>query len=118
MGQQLYVGAEVHGVDPPAFLQQLFAADFGKGSNNGNYRRLGASLADTIVQGGYPAALARPTEKRRANWYRDYITTIVQRDVQDLTRIQKLEMLPRLLSMAAGLGSPFAWRWILLLSRG
>ena len=72
-----------------------------------------------IVKGGYPAALARPTEKRSANWYRDYITTIVQRGVQDLTRIQKLEMLPRLLSMAAGgqtsrlfnasnLGSPFA----------
>ena len=79
---------------------------------------MGESLAETIVKGGYPAALARPTEKRRANWYRDYITTIVQRDVQDLTRIQKLEMLPRLLSMAAGqtsrlfnaskLGAPFA----------
>ena len=102
----------------PDFLKQLFAADFGHASNSGQYRRLGESLADTIVKGGYPAALARPTEKRRANWYRDYITTIVQRDVQDLTRIQKLEMLPRLLSMAAGqtarlfnatgLGSPFA----------
>ncbi len=69
---------------------------------SGNYHCLGASLADTLVQGGYPAALARPTEKRRANWYRDYMTTTVQGDVQDLTRIQKLEMLPRLLSMAAG----------------
>ena len=102
----------------PAFLKQLFAADFGHASNSSQYRRLGESLADIIVKGGYPAALARPTEKRRANWYRDYITTIVQRDVQDLTRIQHLEMLPRLLSMAAGqtsrlfnvsgLGSPFA----------
>jgi len=102
----------------PDFLKQLFAADFGQAANHNQYRRLGESLAEHIVKGGYPAALARPTEKRRANWYRDYITTIVQRDVQDLTRIQKLEMLPRLLSMAAGqtsrlfnasnLGSPFA----------
>ncbi|PWQ99583.1 ATP-binding protein [Leucothrix arctica] len=102
----------------PNFLSQLFASDFGTATNNSQYRRLGESLAETIVKGGYPAALARPTEKRRANWYRDYITTIVQRDVQDLTRIQKLEMLPRLLSMAAGqtsrlfnasnLGAPFA----------
>lgn len=102
---------------PPDFLQQLFAADFGQASNSSQYRRLGQTLAETIVRGGYPAALARPTEKRRANWYRDYIITIVQRDVQDLTRIQKLEMLPRLLTMAAGqtaqlfnaagLGSPF-----------
>ncbi|WP_022953950.1 ATP-binding protein [Leucothrix mucor] len=102
----------------PNFLSQLFAADFGRATNNGQYRRLGSTLADTIVRGGYPAALSRPTEKRRANWYRDYITTIVQRDVQDLTRIQNLEMLPRLLNMAAGqtsrlfnatnLGAPFA----------
>ena len=102
----------------PDFLKQLFTADFGQASNRNQHRRLGESLAEHIVRGGYPAALARPTEKRRANWYRDYITTIVQRDVQDLTRIQKLEMLPRLLSMAAGqtsrlfnaskLGSPFA----------
>ena len=109
--------AEISG-QKPNFLKQLFAGDFGEAANRGQYRRLGESLAETIVKGGYPAALARPTEKRRANWYRDYITTIVQRDVQDLTRIQRLEMLPRLLSMAAGqtsrlfnaskLGSPLA----------
>lgn len=103
---------------PPHFLNQLFSADFGQVSNNGMYQRLGEDLATTIVGGGYPAALARPTEKRRANWYRDYITTIVQSDIQDLSRIQKFDMLPRLLSMAAGqtsrlfnvssLGSPFA----------
>lgn len=103
---------------PPNFLTQLFAADFGHASNSGGYQRLGEALATIIVSGGYPAALVRPTERRRANWYRDYITTIVQRDIQDLSRIQKFDMLPRLLSMAAGqtsrlfnvssLGSPFA----------
>jgi len=102
----------------PDFLKQLFAADFGQAANRNQYRRLGESLTETIVKGSYPTALARPTEKRSANWYRDYITTIVQRDVQDLTRIQKLEMLPRLLGMAAeqtsrlfnvsSLGSSFA----------
>ena len=92
----------------PSFLKQLFTADFGQAAKRNQYRRLGESLAEHIVKGGYPAALARPTEKRSANWYHDYITTIVQREVQDLTRIQKLEMLPRLLSMAAGQTSP---RW-------
>nr|CAA6820653.1 MAG: AAA family ATPase [uncultured Thiotrichaceae bacterium] len=103
---------------PPDFLRQLFAADFGQASNSSQYRRLGQSLADTLVRGGYPAASTKPAGKGWTNWYRDYITTIVQRDVQDLTRIQKLEVLSQLLSMAAGqtsrlfnasgLGAPFA----------
>ncbi len=55
----------------------------------------------SIVAGGYPAALARPTERLRATWYRDYLDAIVQRDVRDLARIRSLDALPRLLSLAA-----------------
>ena len=64
--------------------------------------RLGRDLAGRIVGGGYPAALARTSARRRANWYRDYVETIVQRDVRDLTRIASLHSLPRLLAFAAG----------------
>ena len=63
---------------------------------------MGESLAEIIVKGGYPAAIIRTTQNRRSRWYRDYISTIIQRDVQDLARIQKLDILPSLLSMAAG----------------
>ena len=55
-----------------------------------------------IVAGGYPAALTRATPRRRATWYRDYIETLVQRDVRDLARIASLDVLPRLLTLAAG----------------
>jgi predicted AAA+ superfamily ATPase len=54
------------------------------------------------VAGGYPPALARTTARRRAAWYRDYIETLVQRDVRDLARISALDALPRLLTLAAG----------------
>lgn len=30
---------------------------------------------------GFPAALARPTPNRRSAWYRDFVDTIIQRDV-------------------------------------
>ena len=103
---------------PSGFLQQLFDADFGDVANQGQYRRLGEDLAGIICAGGYPAAIARSNEKRRSNWYRDYITTIVQRDVQDIAHIRNLEVLPRLLALAASqtarlfvsteLASPFA----------
>jgi hypothetical protein len=100
------------------FLEKLFNADFINKGNQNSYPRLGESLADLICQGGYPAALARASEKRRSVWYRDYITTIIQQDVQDIARIAHLDILPKLLSLAASqtarlfiasdLASPFA----------
>ncbi len=66
------------------------------------FDRLGRDLAERIAAGGYPAALARATARRRAAWYRDYIETLVQRDVRQLARIASLDALPRLLALAAG----------------
>lgn len=83
------------------FLQSLFSANFGVSANKNNYIRFGESLADMIAKGGYPAAIARATEKRRSAWYRDYISTIIQRDVQDIANIRNLDILPKLLSLAA-----------------
>jgi uncharacterized protein len=95
------------------FLDGLFAARFTRRSSV----RLGAELASRIASGGFPAALARGTARRRAAWYRDYIETLVQRDVRELARIASLDALPRLLQLAAGqtarllniaeLGGPF-----------
>ena len=82
---------------PPKFLNVLF----GKGFGTRITKRLGSELAERIVAGGYPAALARRAPARRAAWYRDYVETQIQRDVRDLTRIRSLEALPRLLRMAA-----------------
>jgi len=81
----------------PQFLDALFGASFSARS----CERLGKDLAERIVAGGYPAALARPVPRRRAVWYRDYIETLVQRDVRDLARIGSLDALPRLLTLAA-----------------
>lgn len=101
----------------PDFFQQLFVGNFSASSQR-QYHRLGEGLAKIICAGGYPAALARSTERRRSTWYRDYITTLIQRDVRDISSIHNLDILPRLLSIAAGqtarlfnaadLASPFA----------
>lgn len=66
------------------------------------HERLGPALIDRVVAGGFPAALARATPRRRTVWYRDYIETLVQRDVRELARIRSLDILPRLLRAAAG----------------
>ena len=79
------------------FLSTLF----GDGFPVFQCERLGAQLAEKIVAGGYPAALVRPTARRMANWYRNYVEALVQRDVRDLTRVHSLDELPRLLHAAA-----------------
>jgi predicted AAA+ superfamily ATPase len=83
---------------PLRFLETLFSGGFRTSTAD----RLGRALAERIVAGGYPAALERATPRRRFAWYRDYIETLVQRDVRDLARIRSLDALPRLLSLAAG----------------
>jgi hypothetical protein len=82
----------------PHFLDTLFDRGFATRP----HERLGRALAERVAAGGYPAALARGSERRRAAWYSDYVETLVQRDVRDLARIRSLDTLPRLLTMAAG----------------
>ena len=82
----------------PGFLDRLFARRF----KAGKFERLGKELAERMAAGGFPAALVRSTPRRRAAWYRDYIETLVQRDVRDLARVSSLDVLPRLLTFAAG----------------
>ena len=82
---------------PPHFLDTLFGGRFQLKKRP----RLGRDLASRIADGGYPAALARGNARRRATWYRDYVETMVQRDVRDLARIASLDTLPRLLKLAA-----------------
>jgi predicted AAA+ superfamily ATPase len=81
-----------------AFLDALFGGAF----KMRRAERLTNELAERIVGGGYPAALARASGRRRASWYRDYLEAIVQRDVRDLTRITALDVLSRLVTLAAG----------------
>jgi len=81
------------------FLSALFGAEFKTGVVG---QRLGQALANRMLAGGYPAALTRTTGRRSTAWYRNYVETLVQRDVRDLGRISALDALPRLLTLAAG----------------
>ena len=85
----------------PNFLASLFSESLFSAVTNKKTTSLGSSLADILVQGGYPAAIQRKAAKRRNAWYRDYITTILQRDIKDLANIRNVNLLPKLLSLAA-----------------
>jgi predicted AAA+ superfamily ATPase len=58
-------------------------------------------LLKRIIQGGYPELLTRKTEGRRIAWFNSYITSIMQRDVKEISNIEGLTQLPRLLNLLA-----------------
>ena len=82
---------------PPNFLDVLFHRGFEVRPSE----RMGFQLIERIVAGGFPAALARSSGRRRSVWYRDYVDAVLQRDTRDLARIGALDSLPRLLGLAA-----------------
>jgi predicted AAA+ superfamily ATPase len=58
-------------------------------------------LFEKVLAGGYPLAIARHTGARRKAWFQSYLTTILQRDVRDLTNLADVTAVPRLLSVVA-----------------
>lgn len=60
--------------------------------------------SEVILQaltGGYPEMLTRPSFERRDAWAKSYIRAIVERDVKDISSIEKLVEMPRLLEVLA-----------------
>lgn len=62
---------------------------------------VGEALVDKVSRGGYPEALARSEVRRRKAWARQYIDSLIQRDIKDIASIDKLDHIPRLLKALA-----------------
>lgn len=58
-------------------------------------------LLKIVTTGGYPEIFRRSTESRRAAWFNSYVTTVLERDVRDLSNIEGLRSLPNLLALIA-----------------
>ncbi|MBI2494639.1 MAG: ATP-binding protein [Candidatus Rokubacteria bacterium] len=57
-------------------------------------------MAARIVRGGYPAVYSW-SERRRAAWLRSYVTGVLERDVRELTSVEAIAALPRLVTLLA-----------------
>jgi len=58
------------------------------------------ALAERIVAGGFPEALARSPARARS-WHREYLRTLLERDVRDVARVRDTAAVGRLLEMLA-----------------
>ena len=80
------------------FTTRLFASDFGLASGEPWSRD---RLLSAMMAGGYPEVLSRPLSTRRTAWFESYLTTLVERDVLDVAKLQDRTGLVRLLSLLA-----------------
>lgn len=62
------------------------------------------AVIDRIIRGGYPEAVARSGARRTA-WYESYVTSIVLREIRDISSIQSATDLPRILRLLAARAS-------------
>jgi len=58
------------------------------------------TLSERLVEGGYPEPLGR-TPARARQWHRQYLRTIVERDVKDVARVRDGAEVARLLELLA-----------------
>lgn len=91
LSQSELSGAKINFIDE-LFGNDLRPSDILQKKNN---------LTNKVVTGGFPEMLTRKDRERQNAWFKSYITTILQRDVRDIANIEKLNDLPRLLSLLA-----------------
>ena len=86
----------------PTFLQDAFERTFRKPVSGIDRPR----LIELAFRGGYPEAMVLP-ERSRPGWHRDYLETLLRRDVRDLLQIRNLPALRRMAIGLAGYSSKF-----------
>jgi hypothetical protein len=82
---------------PGNFLAALLSGQL-KPSVGGSAPPEGPTLAERIVAGGFPEAVARPAQRARA-WHRAYLRSLLERDVQDVARVRDPAAVGRLLEL-------------------
>lgn len=88
---------EIEGIKE-GFVDALFQADMRLPEIKPSSRE---HLWRRVALGGYPEPLTRTRLARRQAWAKGYVTAILERDVRDLSNIEGLAQLPRLLDFLA-----------------
>ena len=74
------------------FLSTLVTTDGRFQSHKHNWK----DIIEAIRDGGYPEALQRETEGRKAKWFESYIGAVLQKDIRNLANIEGLTQIPNI----------------------
>ena len=84
---------------PGALLREFLAGDLAP-RIAGNKAARSGDLLERLLRGGYPEAIARSPGRAR-QWHRQYLRTVLERDVADVARVRDAAELGRLLEIIA-----------------
>ena len=84
---------------PDGFLNAAFTDPDRLLANGAPPQELGDYL-DRVCAGGFPEAVAMPPQARQT-WFRDYLRTVIQRDIKDLSGARRTHELPKMLRLLA-----------------
>ncbi|GMM62429.1 ATP-binding protein [Novosphingobium pituita] len=79
------------------FLERLFEGKL----QSDRHAIVGNDLVHLALLGGYPEAIARESERRRQDWSRSYLTSVLTRDLRDIAEIEKIAELPKFVRLLA-----------------
>ena len=81
----------------PTFLELLFAGE----ASGDRGAIVGEGLIQLALLGGFPEAISRESGRRRQDWSRSYMTSVLTRDLRDIAEIEKLTELPKFVRLLA-----------------
>lgn len=84
--------------NPGHFLKEFIRSSFRVEIRRREFS--GPSIAERMVSGGYPEPLTRTPERAR-RWHRQYLRSLIERDVRDVARIRDFGNLSRMLELLA-----------------
>ncbi len=87
---------EIQG-NQPTFLSKLLSQEVPTTHD----KRIRDHLIQRIIVGCFPEPLQRSTEQRSSAWYQQYINSLIQRDIRDLTQIDHPELMTKLFRLTA-----------------
>lgn len=87
----------------PTFLENAFKQKFMVPNANVYDRK---TTLDIAFRGGFPEAI-KLKENERQQWYKDYISALLERDLNDIAHITRLDAMRKLISILAAWSSKF-----------
>lgn len=92
---------EILGKDP-LFLTKMFCQSF----NDAKPFYAREQILQMAFRGGFPEPI-RLAEKDRKDWYKDYVTSLLERDLQDITKIHRQDAMQKLIEILAAWSGKF-----------
>ena len=88
--------AEIEG-RTPRFLEDLFENTLRPSPD----AVVGDDLVRLVLRGGFPEAIRRRTERRRQDWARAYLQSVLTRDLRDIADVERPAALPKFVRLLA-----------------